>query len=196
MVADKILVYLGFSVENGEPPHWAASLVRSLPADSPYIFFFSGGVLTPQCVELLQSRAGAVSAQQLAMKLVHGSVSRLVPHITSPKIEQIYKSTQDAPLSTEYSVLLDLLVLSRSDVYVVDCDVLTRGRLGMEAAYAHGIVRTVGVSDTPVLDRWYQYHLDVILKSHSLFSYLELLRHDILRIRSSRPANAPEKPQE
>lgn len=195
---DKILVYLGYPTEViSHPPGWMNALLRaevSDPGNSPYRFYLSGGSLTPQLLSLLQTRAeNRTAAQQMAMRLAQGFTSRLLDALLSPGIDRLSALVQENPLSTEYRLLLDLWVLSRSDVYVVDCDLLGRGRCGMEAVYAHHLAKTVGVSDSPVMDPWFQYHLDVIVKSQMCLPYLGTLRHAILASRAAPvPGNEPE----
>jgi hypothetical protein len=178
---DKVVVYLGYPAEvSPSPPRWMDSLTltesRNLVA-SPYRFYLSGGIVTNQLLEVLKNRASNIEvAQKLCLRLTNGYTSRLIDSILSPSIELCVKRCQENPLSTEFRVLLDLWVMSRSDVYVVDCDLLGKGRLGMETVYAHDCIKTVGVSDSPVLDPWYQYHLDSIIKSQMCLSFLTDLR--------------------
>jgi len=197
----KIVVYLGYPSEvAAKPPRWIETLVRSEVENenSPYHFYLSGGSVTKGLLQILRGRAAsALTAQKMSMKLVQGYTSRLLDLLMSPDIEKILQLVQESARSTEYRILLDLWVLSRSDVYVVDCDLLGRGRSGMETVYAHDSLRTVGVSDSPILDLWYQYHLDSIVKSQMCFSHLETLRHAILAARgTSSPSPAQEKPEE
>jgi hypothetical protein len=191
---DKIVVYIGYPVEViSKPPSWVDSLLRSEsqdPANSPFRFFLSGGALTPPLLEVLKSRGEErVSAQRMAMKLAQGYTSRLLDAILSPDIVKLAALANENPLSTEYRLLLDLWVLSRSDVYVVDCDLMGRARCGMEAVYAHHVTKTVGVADSPVMDPWFQYHLDVLVKSQMCMPFLTSLRHAILASRVSSGAS-------
>lgn len=186
---DKILVYVGYPSEVvSGPPAWAESLLRrevQSPDDSPYRFFLSGGTVTPQLLTLLSTRAEKRNgAQQMAMKLAQGYTSRLIDALLSPNIEKLILLVKENPLSTEYRLLLDLWVLSRSDIYVVDCELLGRARCGMETVYAHYCTKTVGIADSPLLDPWFQYHLDAMVKSQMCFSYLETLRLAILADRA------------
>lgn len=186
---DKIIVYLGYPVEVHEKPSsWIGSMLRSESTDipnSPFRFFLSGGVVTSALLELLKSRAAVTgTARSLAVKLSQGYPARLIDSLLSPEIEQVLSYVAGSPLSTEYRILLDLWVLSRSDVYLVDCDLLGRARCGMEAVYAQHCVPTVGISDSPVVDPWFQYHLDALIKSQMALSHLHLLRSAILERRT------------
>ncbi len=186
---EKVVVYIGYPSEVlAKPPSWIDSVLRAEAQDaanSSFRFFLSGGSLTPQLLELLKSRSSSqTGAQLMSLKLAQGYTSRLVDALLSPEIEKLAILATENPLSTEYRILLDLWVLSRSDVYVVDCDLLGRARCGMEAVYAHHCVKTVGVSDSPVQDPWYQYHLDAIVKSQMCLTYLRMLRPAVLASRA------------
>lgn len=188
---NKVVVYLGYPSEDEPIPGWMhpmLQLEQQNPGSSDFHFYLSGGAVTPSLLPTLLSRANeAGPAQLLAMKLAQGYTTRLVDALLSPNLENISKLAAGSPRSTEYRILLDLWVLSRSDVYVVDCELLGRGSCGMEAVYAHHCVRTVGVSDSSSIDPWYQYHLDLLVKSPMAMETLKDLRHTLLAGRIPAP---------
>lgn len=179
-----MLVYVGHSCIGGPIPSWPSTLV----AQDGLVFtpYFSGGKLSDDLLSLLRSKASETAqAHKLCMKLAQGYTSRLIDSLLSPDIDRISSLVSANPYSVEYRILLDLWILSRSDVYVVDCDQLGFGRLGLEASYAQGILRTVGVHDGSYLDPWYHYHLDVVVKSRKLLEYLVSTQHHLCSQKSS-----------
>lgn len=171
---DSKVVYISYPSDLRPPPSWISPLIST--EDSPFKFYFSGGTIHPSLLPILVSRSSDKStAQKIAMKLAQGYTTRLVDSILSSDIENIQKLTTSSPQSTEYRILQDLWILSRSDVFVVDCDLAGYARGGMETSYAQGCLQTIGVSDCAIIDPWYQYHLDMIVKSPLVRSTLNLL---------------------
>ena len=187
---DTIIVYAGYPAELvSSPSAWIEALLASEvrdPSKSPFSFYLSGGAVTPHLLSLLRGRATSrACAQKMALKLALGYTSRLIEALLSPDVEKLVSLVRESPLSIEYRILLDLWVLSRSDIYLVDTVLLGRGRCGMEAVYAHSCLCTAGIADSPVLDLWFQYHLDSIVKSQFASSHINLLRKAILADRIS-----------
>lgn len=186
---DKLVVYLGYPAEVSDIPKWMSSLLRSEmenAADSPFRFYLSGGSVTPELLSLLETR-GTVSdqAQAMSIRMSRGFPSRLIDALLSPDVAKIVDMANKNPNSVEFRVLLDLYVLSRSDVYLVDCNLLGGGRCGMEVVYSHDTIATLGVVDSSSVDPWYHYHIDLMLKSQMVSSYLNLVRENVLSSRLS-----------
>jgi len=184
MSSSSLLVYVGHPCVRNAIPSWSSTLVSQ--EGLTVIPYLPGLKISEELISLLKVRAVETSqAHKLCMKLSQGYTSRLLDSLLSPDIDHIVSLAASNPNSVEYRILLDLWVLSRSDVYVVDCDLLGFGRMGLETAYAHGILRTVGVSDGSYLDPWYQYHLDVVVKSRKLLEYLVSTQHHLCAPKSS-----------
>ena len=176
---DNTVVYLSYPADLGPPPRWMDNLlgIDKKDPNSSFRFYLSGGLIHPTLLPVLTSRGdNNKSAQLLAMKLAQGYTTRLVDSVLSRDIDKIALLASENPFSTEYRLLQDLWVLSRSDIFVVDCDSLGRARCGMESVYAHNCVRTLGVSDSSSFDPWYQYHLDSMVTSPRAFDAINRIR--------------------
>lgn len=171
----KTVVYISYPSDVSPAPHWTSPLIGG--DESPFVFYFSGGAVHPSLLPVLLSRSiEKAVVHKLVLKLSQGYTTRLIDSLISDDFERIVKLVKENPQSTEYRILQDLWVLSRSDILVVDCDLPSYARCGMEVVYAHNCVKTLGVSDSSWLDPWYQYHLDMIVKSPLVPSTLNLLR--------------------
>lgn len=169
------VVYLGYPAENSPLPKWIEDCCaqEQTSGDSyPYMFYLSGGAPTPRLQSYLGSLEGAPStAQLLCSKIAVGSTSsRFVDTLCYSDFSSVYSLVSESPRSSEFRVLFDLFVLSRSSLLVLDTDLMGYGRGGMEAVYAHGIIPTLGVSDSTLVDPWYKIHLDFLVKSSSVLS--------------------------
>lgn len=188
---DKILVYLGYPADYTSIPLWMSYLLKGETEDKedhPYRFYVSGGSLTEEALALLSSRsADTEQAQLMSLRLSRGVPSRLIDPLMSIDIANISSLAKENPSSPEFRILLDLYVLSRSDIYLLDCNLLGGGRCGMELAYSHDSIPTVGVSDACSVDPWYHYHVDMISKSVLVPSHLAAYRSLILSSRHTLP---------
>jgi len=188
---DKIVVYLGYPAESSDVPHWMSSLLQKEMTEKeshPYRFFISGGSVTPELLSVLKGRGEQVAqAHEMSIRLSRGFPSRLIDALVSPDIEKISNLALSNPGSSEFRVLLDLYVLSRSDIYFVDCNLMGGGRCGMELVYSHDMIPTIGVSDSLSIDPWYHYHTDLLVKSQMAALYLDKSREHILYSRSNLP---------
>lgn len=169
----KTVVYVSYPLEE-KMPSWVSSLMES--KDSPFLFYLGGGIIHPSLLPTMKSRAENTSiAHKLTMKLAYGYTTRLIDMVLSSNLEKIHTTVLANPHSTEFRLLQDLWVMSRSDVFVVDCSMPGSAKEGMETLYAHSCLKTVGVNDSSTLDPWYQYHLDMVVKSPMVQSTLNLL---------------------
>jgi len=168
------IVYLGYPAESSSLPQWVEGCCAQEQKSGdayPYMFYISGGAVTPRLHEYLGGLKVPSIAHRLCSKLAVGSTSaRFVDPLVSADFESLYSMVSESPKSSEFRVLFDLYVLSRSSLLVLDTDMVGYGRGGMEAAYAHGIIPTLGVSDSPLVDPWYKIHLDFLVKSSAVLS--------------------------
>lgn len=181
MMDERILVaYVGYPADlQQQPATWTEDLFRAEADGAPFRFFVSGGSLTEGLQTELARRDAPDRFTFLSALLAKAYAGRLLPALTAEKVQNI-AATAAGPASSELRVLADLWVLSRADVYIVDCDSVGRGRCGMETLYAEMMgLTTVGVTDTPNLDPWYHYHLGRIIKPHTALRSLCEIRDSL-----------------
>lgn len=180
-----LAVYVGYPADLQQlPSAWTEALFRAEAEGAPLRFFVSGGSLTDNLQKELARREAPDRFSFLSGFLSNSYAGRLLPALRTEKVQVIAATAAGTagPVSSELRVLADLWVLSRADVYLVDCDSVGRGRCGMETLYAEMMgLTTIGVTDTPVLDPWYQYHLDMIIKPYAALRNLFGIR-DLLEV--------------
>jgi len=168
------LVYLGYPSLSSSPPLWVEKLCEEEQSseDFPYMFYLSGGVPTPRVLSTIDEGSAYPCSSRLCDRLSHTSLARFTGPLFEKKLSDVSSLAQESPNSTEFRLLLDLWLLSRASAYVVDTDILGYGRCGIEVSYAGGSMPTIGVSDRSVVDPWYQYHVDCLVKSSKVLSSL------------------------
>lgn len=172
------LVYLSYpsEVPSVSIPQWASSLISS-PKSSNLRIYVPGQSITPELREELSARKnGSEIVHSFCTRLARGYSTRLIDGLVKGDPELIIKAVSASPLSVELRLLQDLWILSRADVLLMDCDYLGRGRSGTEALLAHGLIPSIGITDSVLIDPWLYYLLDSTVKSHlCLDSLLSLL---------------------
>lgn len=176
-MSQNLVVYLGYPNDlMAQPAPWTNTLFKVAAEGQPFSFFVSGGRITDSLREELRSRDALARLEFISSVLSRSYAGRLVPALAKEKVETIAEMAS-GPAETELRVLADLWVLSRADVYVVDCDAVGRGRCGVETLYADLLgLETIGVTGTPIMDPWYHYHLGRIVKPHAVLDHLWQIR--------------------
>lgn len=175
-----LVVYVGYPADlQQQPAAWTEDLFRAEAEGASLRFFLSGGGLTENLQKELARREAPDRFSFLSGLLSKAYAGRLLPSLMTEKVQAIAE-TAGGPASSELRVLADLWVLSRADVYLVDCDSVGRGRCGMETLYAEMMgLTTIGVTDTPILDPWYHYHLGRVIKPHDALRNLLEVRDSL-----------------
>jgi len=175
------LVYVGYPSLYSSPPSWVNDLCKEEQQggeDYPYLFFLSGGVPTPRMLGLFEDKTDIpVTAQKISSKAAFGP-SRLVDPLLSMSLADVWSAVQESPDSPEFRILLDLWAISRSYAYLLDMNVPGRGSTGIGLSYASGVIPVMGVCDSSIVDPWYQYFSDVLVKSPSVSSSLRVFVPD------------------
>lgn len=166
-MSDSLVAYIGYPADlYSSPPHWAGGLLGAQQDGSTLRSFVSGGSLSDSLYEELSTRDVSSRLERLEAAL-HGSYTSRLLGPMGQGLADLRDILGSSHTSAELSILANLWVMVRSDVFLVDCDLSGRGSCGMETLYADiiGLV-TVGVADSPSLDPWYFYHLSRIVKPY------------------------------
>lgn len=165
------LVYLSYPEEGlHATPLWVKDLLDT--ASEEVVFHVSGMTPSLSVSKLLEARMEGSKVNEMVVRLAQGTTRRLIDSLVSMDLSKILYMQESQPQSVEFHVLRDLWILSRSDVYVVDTDILGRAKCGVEVSAIHGIIPTLGVSDSFILDPWFIYYLDGFVKSTMVSSKL------------------------